>query len=256
MNNILVFALAAVPAFLASAVEFVEATTIVLAVGITHGWRYPLLGTAAAVAALAALTGIIGVALTTIIPLHLLQTVVGALLLLFGLKWLRKSILRFAGIVALHDEEVIYQREVAELRAQGLSRTGHDWVAFAVAFKSVLLEGLEVAFIVITFGARGAPSMSAAIGGATAAGLLVIGAAVLVRRPLTLVPENWLKFGVGALLCTFGVFWSAEGFGVAWTGDAVMLGPILGCIVLVSWLSVKLLRAILPEGALVAARNV
>ncbi len=256
MTSLLVFALAAVPAFMASAVEFVEATTIVLAVGITRGWRYPLLGTAAAVVVLAAITGVIGVALTTVIPLHLLQIAVGALLLLFGLKWLRKSILRFAGIIALHDEELIYQREVAALRTQGLSRTGHDWFAFVVAFKSVLLEGLEVAFIVITFGARGVPAMSAAISGAAAAGVLVIGAAVLARRPLTQVPENWLKFGVGALLCTFGVFWSAEGFGVQWIGDSAMLVPIFGCMLLVSGLGVKLLNAILPEGAQVAARNV
>src|SRR5256714_6548217 len=148
-------AIHATPAFVASAVEFVEATTIILAVGVTRGWRAPLLGTAAATATLAVIVGTLGVALVTVVPEHLLKGVVGALLLLFGLRWLRKAVLRFAGIVAIHDEELIYLREIAELRAQGLRKNVFDWVGFLVAFKAVLLEGTEVAFIVIAFGAAG-----------------------------------------------------------------------------------------------------
>jgi uncharacterized membrane protein len=256
MNELFVLATAAVPAFMASIVEFVEAMTIVLAVGITRGWRYPLLGTAAAVATLAVITAILGVALATVIPIHLFLLFIGTLLLLFGLRWLRKAILRFAGIIALHDEEVIYQREIAALRAQGLSKTGHDWFGFAVAYKAVLLEGLEVAFIVITFGVRGAQEMLAAITGAGVAGVAVIFAALVLKAPLTKVPENWLKFGVGALLCTFGVYWGAEGFGVEWPLHATTLFPILGVFLLVSWLAVRMLNLMLPHGAQVAARNV
>ncbi len=256
MDALAVVAIAAVPAFLASVVEFVEAMTIVLAVGITRGWKYPLLGTAAAVGTLAVITGILGAALTTVIPIKLFLTVVGALLLLFGLRWLRKAILRFAGIVALHDEEVIYQKQLKKLRAQGMTRTGHDWFGFAVAYKAVLLEGLEVSFIVITIGSRGWDQLLAALVGAAAAGALVIFAALVLKQPLTKVPENWLKFGVGALLCTFGVFWGSEGFGVEWPLEALTLIPILGVFLLVSWICVKILGIMLPQGAQVAARNV
>jgi len=213
-------AIAATPAFIASAVEFVEATTIVLAVGITRGWRAPLAGTALAVLTLAAIVATFGVALVTVVPEHLLLILVGTLLLLFGLRWLRKAVLRFAGIVALHDEEEIYRKEVAELRAQGLKRTEWDWVGTIVAFKAVLLEGIEVAFIVIAFGAKGVSAMNAAIVGALAAGVIVTALAAALRHPLTAVPENWMKFGVGAMLSAFGVFWFGEGIGAEWPGDA------------------------------------
>jgi uncharacterized membrane protein len=247
---------AAAPAFIASAVEFVEATTIVLAVGITRGWRAPLAGTALAVLSLAVIVGALGVALVTVVPEHLLLGFVGTLLLLFGLRWLRKAILRFAGIVALHDEEEIYRREVAELRAQGLSRTEWDWVGMIVAYKATLLEGIEVAFIVIAFGAKGAAAMSAAILGAIAAGVIVIALAAALRAPLTAVPENWMKFGVGAMLSSFGVFWFGEGIGAHWPGDAASIPIILAAFLAASWLSVQLLRSLVPEGARVAARNV
>ena len=247
---------AAAPAFIASAVEFVEATTIVLAVGITRGWRAPLAGTALAVLSLAVIVGALGVALVTVVPEHLLLGFVGTLLLLFGLRWLRKAILRFAGIVALHDEEEIYRREVAELRAQGRSRTEWDWVGMVVAYKATLLEGTEVAFIVIAFGARGVAALNAAIVGALAAGVIVIALAAALRSPLTAVPENWMKFGVGAMLSSFGVFWFGEGIGAHWPGDAASIPIILAAFLAASWLSVRFLKSLVPEGARVSARNV
>ncbi len=247
---------AAAPAFIASAVEFVEATTIVLAVGVTRGWRAPLVGTVLAVITLALVIGTLGVTLVTVVPEHLLKGIVGALLLLFGLRWLRKAVLRFAGIVALHDEELIYQRELAELRAQGLKKTEFDRIGALVAYKAVLLEGTEVAFIVIAFGASGAAALNSAIVGAIAAGAFVIVLGAALRQPLTMVPENWMKFGVGAILSSFGVFWFAEGLGAVWPGDALSLVPILGVFLLASWVAVRMLAIIVPEGAHVEARNV
>jgi len=249
-------AIHATPAFVASAVEFVEATTIVLAVGVTRGWRAPLLGTVAATAALAVIIGTLGVAIVTVVPEHLLKGVVGALLLLFGLRWLRKAILRFAGIVAIHDEELIYLRELAELRAQGLRRNEFDWVGFLVAFKAVLLEGTEVAFIVIAFSAAGGVALTSAVVGAIVAGIFVIGLGVALQKPLTMVPENSLKFGVGAMLCSFGVFWFAEALGMTWPGDALSIPLIVVAFLGVSWLAVRMLKALLPEGAQLEARNV
>jgi uncharacterized membrane protein len=249
-------AILATPAFVASAVEFVEATTIVLAVGVTRGWRAPLLGTAAATAALAVIIGTLGVAIVTIVPELLLKGIVGSLLLLFGLRWLRKAVLRFAGIVAIHDEEVIYLRELAELRAQGLQRKEFDWVGFLVAFKAVLLEGIEVAFIVIAFGAAGGTALTAATVGAIAAGVFVIALGAVLRQPLTMVPENWLKFGVGAMLCSFGVFWFAEALGMKWPGDALSIPLIVVTFLAASWLAVRILKTLLPEGAQIEARNV
>ena len=252
----LTLAIAATPSFIASAVEFVEATTIVLAVGVTRGWRAPLLGTAAATATLAVIIGTLGVAIVTVVPEHLLKGVVGALLLLFGLRWLRKAILRFAAIVAIHDEELIYQRELAALRAQGLRKNEFDWVGFLVAYKAVLLEGTEVAFIVIAFGAAGGAALTSAVGGAIVAGILVIALGVALQKPLTMVPENWLKFGVGAMLCSFGVFWFAEALGMAWPGDALSIPLIVATFLAASWLAVRMLRALLPQGAQIEARNV
>ena len=249
-------AIAATPAFIASAVEFVEATTIVLAVGITRGWRAPLVGTALAALTLAVIVATLGVALVTVVPEHLLLGLVGTLLLLFGLRWLRKAVLRFAGIVALHDEDEIYRKEVAELRTQGLKKTEWDWVGTIVAYKAVLLEGIEVAFIVIAFGAKGVAAMNAAVVGAIAAGVIVTALAAALRHPLTAVPENWMKFGVGAMLSAFGVFWFGEGIGAEWPGDAASIPVILAAFLAASWLAVRMLRGLLPEGARVEARNV
>jgi uncharacterized membrane protein len=254
--DITTLAIAAAPSFIASAVEFVEATTIVLAVGITRGWRAPLAGTALAALTLAVIVATLGVALVTVVPEHLLLGLVGTLLLLFGLRWLRKAVLRFAGIVALHDEDEVYRKEVAELRAQGLKKAEWDWIGMVVAYKAVLLEGIEVAFIVIAFGAAGIAAMNAAIVGAVAAGVIVIALAAALRQPLTAVPENWMKFGVGAMLSTFGVFWFGEGVGAEWPGDAASIPIILGAFLVASWVAVRLLNGLVPQGARVEARNV
>ncbi|HEY7624475.1 MAG TPA: hypothetical protein VIA63_05570 [Candidatus Limnocylindria bacterium] len=254
--DLVAIAAAATPSFVASAVEVVEAATIVLAVGVTRGWRAPLLGSLAAALLLGAIVAALGVTLVTVVPEQLLKGVVGALLLLFGLRWLRKAVLRFAGIVAIHDEELVYQRQLAALRAEGRERAGFDWVGFLVAFKAVLLEGTEVAFIVIAFGAGGGASLTSAIVGAAAAGVVVIALAAALRQPLTMVPENWLKFGVGAMLSSFGVFWFAEALGMEWPGDAASIPLILLAFVVASWAAVRMLNAILPHGAQVEARNV
>jgi uncharacterized membrane protein len=228
-------------AFLASGVEMVEALTIVLAAGVARGWRSALAGLSAATLALAIVVAALGPALTHI-PLQALRLAVGALLLVFGLQWLRKAILRASGYKALHDEDEIFKRELAEAHgAARLERGGLDWYGFTLAFKGVLLEGLEVVFIVLTFGsAQGSIPLAAA--GAGGALVLVGGVGVAVRAPLARVPENAMKFAVGVMLTTFGIFWSAEGAGADWPGsDASLLG-VLGFVVLSSFLLVRLLR--------------
>jgi uncharacterized membrane protein len=229
-------------AFLASAVEMVEALTIVLAVGITRGWRSTLIGAGAAALALAVIVAALGPALT-LVPIDALRLVVGGLLLAFGLQWLRKAILRASGYVPLHDEAGIYERERAEAeRAGHEQRAGLDWYAFTLSFKGVLLEGLEVAFIVITFAADKGGSVAISASAAAAALVIVAITGVLVRGPLSRVPENLLKFSVGLLLITFGTFWGAEGAGVSWPGDDAALPVLLGAYALVSFGLVQLLR--------------
>ena len=207
----------ATASFLASAVEFVEAFTIVLVVGITINWRSSLLGAFAAAATLAVIIATLGVALVKWVPINDFRLVVGIILILFGLKWLKKSILRYSGLKALHDEEAIFEETMAEIRARGETVAPRfQPFGVALAYKSVLLEGLEVAFIVITFGSSvtttsGNGIASAAIGAAVA-GILVIAAGAIIRAPLTRVPENTLKFIVGIMLTSFGTFWAAEGF--------------------------------------------
>jgi uncharacterized membrane protein len=235
MHTFLLF----VAAFLASTVEMVEALTIVLAVGVTRGWRSAGWGVAAAAGALAVIVVGLGPALANL-PIDSLRLVVGTVLLVFGLQWLRKAILRASGLKALHDEEAIYAAEVALLREQG-ERPAHDWYAFTVAFKGVFLEGLEVAFIVVTFGGTQRNVGVAAIG-AVVAFVVVLIAGVIAHAPLTRVPENTLKFGVGLMLTSFGIFWSAEGAGVSWPGaDASLLG-LIGFMALVSFGLVEILR--------------
>ncbi len=218
--------------FLASTVEMVEALTIVLAVGVTREWRSTLVGVAVAVVALAAVIAALGPALT-LIPINALRVVVGTLLLIFGLQWMRKAILRASGYKALHDEAAIYQREVREARsAEHVVRAGMDWYAFTIAFKGVFLEGLEVVFIVLTFGANaaadGTGSIRLAAFGAAIAVVLVTTVGVVAHAPLSRVPENSMKFVVGAMLTTFGTFWSAEGVGVQWPGsDAAIVGLLV-----------------------------
>jgi uncharacterized membrane protein len=227
-------------AFLASAVEAVEALTIVLGVGVVRGWRSTLIGVGAALLVLAALIAVLGPALGRI-PIDGLRLVVGGLLLVFGLQWLRKAILRASGYKALHDEDEAFREERARAAAAGVDqRRGVDWYSFTVAFKGVLLEGLEVVFIVIAFGAAQG-RFDVAIAGAAAAVVLVVVVGVLVRKPLERVPENTIKFAVGLLLTSFGIFWAAEGAGVDWPGDELSL---LAVIAFVGALSFGLVRSL------------
>ena len=228
-------------AFLASAVEMVEALTIVLGVGIVRGWRAPLIGVGAALAALAALVAVLGPALS-VIPIDTLRLIVGALLLAFGLQWLRKAILRASGYKALHDEDEIFRQERdAAARAGDDQKAGLDWYGFTVAFKGVLLEGLEVVFIVIAFGSAQGELGYAALG-AAAALLLVVVVGLLAHRPLSRVPENTIKFAVGLLLTSFGCFWAGEGAGVDWPGGEVFLFAVVGFFCALSFALVGALR--------------
>lgn len=209
-------------AFLASIVEFVEAFTIVLAVATIQGWRPALLGTAVGIALLAALVAIFGPLLEQI-PIAVLQLVIGVLLLLFGLRWLRKAILRYAGIIALHDEEKAFAAQEQSLRAGQGTASHLDWIAGLAAFKAVVLEGLEVVFIVIAVGAGNGLMVPASLG-AVGALVLVLLIGVAVHKPLARVPENTLKFSVGVMLSAFGTFWAGEGLGVDWPGaDLIIL---------------------------------
>jgi uncharacterized membrane protein len=219
----------------------VEALTIVLAMGVTRGWKATLVGTGVALVALAAIVAVLGPALT-VIPIETLRLVVGALLLVFGLQWLRKAILRASGWRAIRDEDAIFVRETDAARsASHEERAGLDWYAFTISFKGVLLEGLEVAFIVLTFGsAQG--SIPLAVVGAAAAAILVIVAGVVVRGPLSRVPENALAFAVGVMLTTFGIFWGAEGVGVSWPGDDASLPGVLVFVAVFSFGFVAALR--------------
>ncbi|MFI5259642.1 MAG: COG4280 domain-containing protein [Candidatus Limnocylindrales bacterium] len=219
--------------FLASAVEFVEAVTIVLAVGLTRQWRSTLIGVAAALAALTLLVAVFGTAIVLFVPISVVRLIVGGFLLIYGLQWLTKAVLRAGGARAKHDEAAIYQREIAALRAESpVPAAGMDWISFTVAAKGVLLEGLEVAFIVVTFGATAGMLGPAALG-AAAAGALVLGIAVLVHRPLATVPENGLKFAVGVMLIGFGTFWAGEGVGIDWpAGDATIAALLAGYVAL------------------------
>ncbi len=217
-----------VAAFLASMVEFVEALTVVLAVGATRGWRSALAGTAMALLVLALLVVVLGPALSAI-PLRSVQLVVGVLLLLFGLRWLRKAILRSAGVIALHDETTAYAEEAEAMRAAPHAASAWDSIAILAAFKITMLEGIEVVFIVVALGAGGANLLLPAIVGASAALALVVALGLAVHRPLSSIPENTLKFIVGLLLSAFGTFWTGEGLGVEWPGaDWSILGLIVG----------------------------
>lgn len=239
---------AVMASFLASLVEFVEALTIVLAVGTTRGWRPALIGTAAGVVLLTVLVLVFGPALQRV-PITTLQLVVGVLLLLFGMRWLRKAILRSAGVIGLHDEEAIYAKQTSVLRADGTPQPARlDKIAVATTFKAVSLEGLEVVFIVIATGAAG-HTLLPAILGATAAGVFVIVLGFALRHPLTRVPENTLKFAVGILLSAFGVFWVGEGLRFGWPGaDWSLLGLAAGFLV-VSALAIQLARRSALVGA-------
>jgi uncharacterized membrane protein len=228
--------------FVACAVEATEALTIVLAAGLTRSWRSTWQGTGAAVVVLGVVVGAVGPTIT-LLPLTGLRLVVGALLAIFGLQWLRKAVLRATGFKALHDEASAYVREVTAAESAGAAeRRGvvPDWYAFTLAFKGVLLEGLEVVFIVLTFGAN-QRDVGAAVIGACAAIVVVAVVGVAVQAPLARVPENALKFCVGIMLTSFGTFWGAEGCGVRWPGNdlaLLVLVPVVAVVSLgyVAWL--------------------
>src|SRR6478672_1897511 len=235
----------AVSVFLACAVEAVEALTVVLAVGVTRSWRSALIGCAAAVVALGATTAIVGPRLTSL-PIDTLRLLVGGLLLIFGLQWLRKAILRAAGLKARHDEEETYREEVAAARAAGARHPGFDGYAFTIAFKGVLLEGLEVVFIALTFGAN-QHRVGLAAAAALAAVLLVTAVGIAVRHPLARVPENSMKYSVGVMLTSFGTFWGAEGAGASWPGGDAALLVIVPAVLLFSLGLVRIFRVVPAE---------
>jgi uncharacterized membrane protein len=239
-------ALSAATVFLASGVEAVEALTIVLAVGLTRGWRVALSGAGWALAALAALVATLGPALVAFVPLDALRVVVGVFLLLLGLDWLRKAILRYAGRKAQRDEEAAYERSVEELRGEGVTA---DRVGFAMAFKSTFLEGLEVAVIVITIGASASGGMRVAAAAAVLAALTVAAAGIALRQPLARVPENAIKTIAGVMLTSFGTFWSGEGLGIAWWHeDLSILGlAALYAAVTFALVAAARMRAVAPS---------
>lgn len=245
----------AISVFLACAVEAVEALTIVLAVGATRSWPSAMSGVAAGIVALAVIVAALGPALTSL-PIDVLRVLIGGLLLVFGLQWLRKAILRSAGLKAKHDELEIFKEEAEAALAAGGKQPGFDGYAFTVSFKGVLLEGLEVAFIVLTFGAN-QHRIPLAAGAAGVAVLMVVAAGVAARAPLAKVPENTMKFTVGVMLTSFGMFWGTEGAGASWPGgDAALLGIIpgvlLAALAMVWTMQRAISSALVTEVALVA----
>jgi uncharacterized membrane protein len=226
--------------FVACTVEGVEAVTIVLAMGLTRGWRSALAGTGVALLLLAVIVAVLGPALT-VLPIDILRLVVGGLLLVFGLQWLRKAILRASGFKPLHDEEAIFAAELAAARAAGGEPRGIDAYGFTLSFKGVLLEGLEVAFIVLTFGSNQHNVALAALAGALAV-LFVAAAGLAAQAPLRRVPENALKYSVGVMLTTFGIFWGVEGAGAHWPGGDAAIVALVGFTLAISFAMVAALR--------------
>lgn len=239
MTNITTIASTMTAAFLGSFVEVVEAFTIILAVGVSRSWRPAFIGTALALAVLALIVVVLG-PLLGMIPVELLQFVIGTLLILFGMRWLRKAILRAAGLIALHDEAEAFAKETDQLKRQAAERRA-DFIAGTAAFKAVLLEGIEVVFIVIAVGA-GRGMLGYAALGAAAACLLVLAIGVAVHKPLAQVPENTLKFVVGLLLTAFGVYWTGEGLGAHWPGADLSLIAIFVILAIFSLAAVRFLR--------------
>ncbi len=239
-------------------VEAVEAATIVMAMGFTRSWRSAFAGVATALGLLAVVAAVFGYAVTTWVPESALQLVIGGLLLVFGLQWLRKAVLRASGRKSLHDEERIFEDQEVAARAAGQPSAGFDTFAYLVSLKGTFLEGMEVVFIVITFGLN-AHHVAVAVYGAVAAVLAVVGLAVAARRPLSMVPENTMKYVVGLMLASFGTFWVIEGLGVlrhgrtsvAWPGGQLsLLGLILGWVLVTQGLVAVLRRPETPRGDL------
>jgi Ca2+/H+ antiporter, TMEM165/GDT1 family len=234
-----------VAVFLASSVEMVEALTIVVAAGVSRGWRSALEGAGAAIVVLAALVSALGPALTHLVPIDALRVVIGGVLLVFGLQWLRKATLRATGYKAKRDEDAIFAEQVSRLDHEGAGRPGRDLAGFTVAFKGVFLEGLEVVIIVLTLGATAHDLGLAAVAAGTAA-LLVAGIGAAVAKHLARVPENVMKMGVGLMLISFGTFWSGEGIGVHWPGNDLAIPVLLGTYTLAT---VVVIRALLLQRA-------
>ena len=226
---------------LAAGVEWVEALTIVLAVGLFKNWRSAWLGTIAGAAVLGVLVFGFGYALTAYVPIAVVRTVVGVFLLLFGLRWLHKAILRSAGFIALHDEAKVFEKERQYLISHGGEvKNRLDWAGVATSFNGVLLEGLEVVFIVIALG--GLHNINAAILGAVVSAVLVVGAGIAMRQPLTRVPENAMKYTVGIMLTAFGTFFAGEGIGVQWWNADLVILPLIAIYAAISFLLVYWLR--------------
>jgi uncharacterized membrane protein len=226
--------LIALGAALSCGLELLEAPAIVLAVGVTRGWRDAALGAAGAVVALAAVAGLVGPVLLAALPLSLLRVVVGVALLLFGLEWLRKGVLRLAGRRSPSNSLREYLEEREAMEALPAPEAGRaDWPARVVAFKGVLLEGVEVVLIVAAL-SGGAQGAAPALTGAAVAVAFVVGIGAVVHRPLARLPESHLKYGVGVMLTSFGVFFLAEGLGVHWPGGDAALLYVLAALVAVS----------------------
>ncbi|MGO8874379.1 MAG: COG4280 domain-containing protein [Acidimicrobiales bacterium] len=240
-------AILALAVFGASSVEMVEALTIVLAAGVSRGWRSAFEGAAAAAVVLAVLVAAVGVPLVHLVPINTLRVVIGGLLLVLGLNWLRKAILRASGHKALHDEDAIYSETVSSLAASKPAST-RDALGFTVAFKGVFLEGLEVVLIVLTLGSSSRHLALAAV--SAAAAVIVVGViGAIVGRQLSEVPENAMKMGVGIMLTSFGVFWVGEGSGLRWPGSDLFLLALVGLFVITTAAAVRLMKNALPSAA-------
>jgi Ca2+/H+ antiporter, TMEM165/GDT1 family len=256
----------AVAVFLASAVESVEALTIIVAAGVSRGWRSALEGTAVALVVLAVLVGLLGPALIYLVPIDVLRVVIGALLLIFGLQWLRKAALRAVGLKAKHDEDAIFRDQVEALSVTGEApspagqpalageqgevaggqRPKRDATGFVVAFKGTFLEGLEVVIIVLGLGG-GSHQLGLAVAAAAAAVVVVAIVGAIVAHQLAGVPENAMKTVVGVMLVSFGTFWAGEGLGVRWPGSDLAIPVLVGVYAIVMWLLVQALRSSLPR---------
>jgi uncharacterized membrane protein len=231
-----------VASFLGTAVEFIEAFTIVLAVGIVRGWKSSLLGMALGIIVLTALVAIFGVPLMSLVHVGTFQLIIGLLMLLFGMRWLRKAILRYSGLKALHYEDKAYKEELKKLNMNIANKEKLDWFGFMTSFNIVLLEGIESIFIVITFGLA-ANSLSSAIFGSIIGLVLVAIVGISLRKPLAMVPENTMKFVVGLMLSGFGIFWVGEGLGVTWWHNDLSVLVILSVLLVFSILSVLILKS-------------